>query len=592
MPVPFDTWTGATVAVSASTTGKTYYVDTKSGSDSNAGTSLSAPLKTISSAVSKVTAGDTILVKAGLYREIVNLGTSGSAGKPITLGSYGDGEVIVDGSPAVTGWTNYSGTVWKATVSGGSSIDTVVVNNVPLVKYKTTKAIPASGSGQWYFDGSSTLYADMGSVNPTSSSADVFVVRYNHGSSTIFLGYNSYWNIIGLTIRGSGWSGIWSYPDTKGGQYVTVAYCDIKFNDGNGLNFGGGSNNSALYNHVYHNVLNNWPFGANGYGVAGGGWPGGLGFSTEANPVARGNIISMNGGEGLISYGNGKPNGIQSGNTLFEQNVSYDNWSMNSYVDNQPNHTIRNNLFYRHQPNKAWMWDQSDVYTMEKFRVCLALADEYASGSPAGTSAMANAKVYNNLFVGCRYGINDYAESVSGHGMKNDLIMNNTIIMDNWSYSQENIAGIMLGGSSADTNSVIANNIIYRPSACSTDCSLVSVQSGSKLSGVSLNNNVYYAAGAASTATSLFATNSATSPNNMGFANWVSSQGQDSNSVYADPQFVDVTGLTTSTSAPDYTKAAVGSGSPARGLASPNGTFNIDFAGVSRGASWTTGALQ
>lgn len=601
VPVPFATWEGATVAVAPSATGTTYYVDAKNGNDSNTGTSAGTALKTIGASVGKVTAGDTVLIKAALYREVVDLsGISGAAGKPITFGSFGDGEVIVDGSTAVTGWVKSSGTVWQAQVAGGSNIDTVVVNSVPLARYVTTTAVPASGTGQWYFDGGTTLYADMGPVNPTNAAADVMVVRFNHADSTLFLGGSSYLNIIGLSIRGSGWAGIWSYPASVGvgGEHVNIAYCDIKFNDGAGLIFTGGSNNSSLYNRVYHNVLNNWPFGANGYAVDGGGWPGALGWSQEANPLARGNVVSLNGGEGVISYGNGMANNLQSGNTLFEQNVAYDNWSMNSYVDNQPNHVIRGNLFFRHSPNTTWMWDPTDVYSMEKFRTCLGLADEFGSGEPAGTPALANVQVYNNLFVGCRYGINDYFESTTGHGMKNDLIVNNTIIMDTWNYTDEYVAGISVNDNGANNSStLIANNIIQRPKDCTAPglaCPLIGTMGPSKLTGITFSNNVYYASGTPASGTSLFATNAANSAALKDFAAWKTFEGADASSVYQDPGLAGASTIEpTGNGSFDYTLAGVGAGSPAKGLASPQtSVFTTDFAGAMRGASWTAGALQ
>ncbi|MHB1847293.1 MAG: right-handed parallel beta-helix repeat-containing protein [Deltaproteobacteria bacterium] len=593
------------MAVAPSTTGNTYYVDAAAGNDANVGTSTTTALKTIGAAVAKVAPGDTVLIRAGLYREVVMLASvSGTAGMPITFGSYGDGEVIVDGSAAVTGWTLTSGTVWQAPVTNGSAIDAVVVNGEVLARYKTTSAIPASGSGQWWFDGNSTLYADMGGSDPTSATADVIVIVQNHGGSTIFLGGSAYLDVIGLTIRGSGWAGIWSYQlsstasgQTVGGHDVRVAYCNIELNDADGLGFGGGSNDFALYNHVYHNSLVNWPFGANGYAVAGGGWPGGLGFTDEANPVVRGNVVALNGGEGIILYGNGLPNGLQSGNSLVEENVSYDNWSTNIYIDNEPTHVIRRNLVYRHPTNPAWMWDPTDEYTMEKSRTCLGLGDEYASGNPAGTASIANVEAYDNLFIGCRYGIQDGFEDTTGHGMKHDLIVNNTVVMDSSTYTQEATAGILIADDGTNSvGTVIGNNIVYRPVACASGmlCPLADAQGAAVVSGVTLENNLYFAVGAAASDTSLFASDSATAPNLLGFSGWQSFEQTDATSVYADPQLaggavVQPTGNATC----DYMQADVQSTSPAHGLAVPQtSVFSVDFTGATRGASWTAGALQ
>jgi hypothetical protein len=69
-----------------------------SGSDGNA-------YKDIQSAVSNVTAGDTIYVRGGIYRESIIFETGGSEGKVITLMNYPNEEVIIDGSEVVEGWT-------------------------------------------------------------------------------------------------------------------------------------------------------------------------------------------------------------------------------------------------------------------------------------------------------------------------------------------------------------------------------------------------------------------------------------------------------------------------------------------------------
>lgn len=69
-----------------------YYVDCNTGSDSNQGTYIK-PFKTITKALSKVVAGNTIVIQAGKYSEIVNISSS----HPSNLKIIGIGEVIIDG---------------------------------------------------------------------------------------------------------------------------------------------------------------------------------------------------------------------------------------------------------------------------------------------------------------------------------------------------------------------------------------------------------------------------------------------------------------------------------------------------------------
>ena len=94
-----------------------YYVSTK-GSDSNRGTRTS-PLRTIEHGVSKLSAGDTLNIRGGTYREeFVANGINGSAGKPITITSCIGETVTLDGTEAISAishgrWEKYSGNIYK-----------------------------------------------------------------------------------------------------------------------------------------------------------------------------------------------------------------------------------------------------------------------------------------------------------------------------------------------------------------------------------------------------------------------------------------------------------------------------------------------
>nr|WP_300004941.1 right-handed parallel beta-helix repeat-containing protein [Tissierella sp.] len=76
--------------------GNTYYV-AANGSDNNSG-SISAPLKTIQKAVLLLKAGDTLLVRAGTYKEKVTLKNSGSSNSLITIKNYPGEKAIISGT--------------------------------------------------------------------------------------------------------------------------------------------------------------------------------------------------------------------------------------------------------------------------------------------------------------------------------------------------------------------------------------------------------------------------------------------------------------------------------------------------------------
>jgi len=77
---------------------RTYYVAT-SGDDNHSGTEAE-PLRTIQKAADLARAGDTILVRDGVYSEAVVLRFSGQKGNPIVLKDYpGERPVIQPGQP-------------------------------------------------------------------------------------------------------------------------------------------------------------------------------------------------------------------------------------------------------------------------------------------------------------------------------------------------------------------------------------------------------------------------------------------------------------------------------------------------------------
>lgn len=72
------------------------------GSDSAAG-SITAPLKSIQSAVNLATAGSTINLRAGTYAltKNVNFAKSGTASAPYTVQAYNGEKVVLDGEALV-----------------------------------------------------------------------------------------------------------------------------------------------------------------------------------------------------------------------------------------------------------------------------------------------------------------------------------------------------------------------------------------------------------------------------------------------------------------------------------------------------------
>lgn len=130
--------------------GNIYYVST-SGNDSNAGT-LTAPWKTIQKAADVLTAGDTVYVRGGTYRELVTIKASGSAsGGYIQFLNYVGETPVIDGTDL------------KLTSSNQSLFYISKVNYIKVAGF------------------------ELANLVATSSSLDPAAIRVNNGSTNIQL---------------------------------------------------------------------------------------------------------------------------------------------------------------------------------------------------------------------------------------------------------------------------------------------------------------------------------------------------------------------------------------------------------------------
>ncbi len=97
-------------AVPARASGRTYVVNQRhrDASDDNPGTGV-APLKTIGAAARLVKAGETVIIRGGVYRESVTVEASGNAEAPIRFRAAAGERVVVTGADLITKWQKVEG---------------------------------------------------------------------------------------------------------------------------------------------------------------------------------------------------------------------------------------------------------------------------------------------------------------------------------------------------------------------------------------------------------------------------------------------------------------------------------------------------
>lgn len=107
----------AIATLPAHAAGATYYV-ALSGNDTNSGTQA-APFKTIQHAASIAQADDSVVVRAGMYRETVTPAHAGAAGSPIIFEPFPGELVVISGADLITGWTLIGDNVYSASTAAG-----------------------------------------------------------------------------------------------------------------------------------------------------------------------------------------------------------------------------------------------------------------------------------------------------------------------------------------------------------------------------------------------------------------------------------------------------------------------------------------
>jgi len=188
-------------------------------------------------------------------------------------------------------------------------------------------------------------------------------------------------------------------------------------------------------------------------------WGSAIKVRVSDDVIVEGNSIHHNYGEGL---------GTRGINITIRNNIVFDNFSVNIYT-NSENALIERNFVYC-TPNSGFERDGMPA-------LGIALAEEYFEGWGARIN---NARVLNNIVAFCKSGVryNGAEAGVVGGGLKNSIIAYNTL------YGSTAAAiGIVYG--SAQTNSLIANNIIWQ-----TDNKLANVENNL---GLTFTNNLWKA---------------------------------------------------------------------------------------------------
>lgn len=239
----------------------TYYVDAKSGNDSNSGTSPDRAWKSLAKVNgSQFQPGDSILFKRGeIWREQLNLASSGSEGRLVVLDAYGAGPLpIISGADpiAADAWTSSpTQGVWQANVSTEPNV--VIFDGTKGSKQAALENLKQPMD--WYWS-AGTLYV-FAQTNPAQAFAKTGV-EAGARMSTINLSGKSYIAVRNIEVSGANaapyalGSNIWAIAATRKGPppgHLEISHCVVLNSAGDGIHLEGASGSTVDANLVANN---------------------------------------------------------------------------------------------------------------------------------------------------------------------------------------------------------------------------------------------------------------------------------------------------------------------------------------------------
>ncbi len=417
------------------------YVSTN-GNDSQSG-SAQFPLQSIQAAANVATAGTTVYVMGGTYRENITLNThSGNSGNPIVFKNYDQAEVIIDG-----GGTSVA--------EGTAIVELKDVSYIEIRGFTFRNIKKRFAKGLIIREGCSDI-----SVNDNifteihfSDNPNATVTYSDNASPLVVYGTNAAQAISNITMRGNeiyncrtGYSEGMSFSGNVDGFLVEDNYVHDITNIGIHAegHFGtcqdplkDQARNGVIRNNIVHDCASNVAI-AGGIYIDGArdvviennrSYNGQLGISvgcenvgkSASNIVVRNNVIYNNSETGIEIGGYDYPsnsgiveNAIVTGNTSFKNDTG-NQWIGELWVTYNNNLTVENNIFYAEN-------DQNVVYYYDANNGTGNTFNHNLYNLPSGAA--------NAVFTVNGIGYNSFAQYVQGTGYDTQSQFVDPLFMD------------------------------------------------------------------------------------------------------------------------------------------------------------------
>ncbi|HEY8240335.1 MAG TPA: right-handed parallel beta-helix repeat-containing protein [Kiritimatiellia bacterium] len=215
------------------------------GDDSASGTSTAQPFRTVQKAVDVAQAGDAVYIRAGDYREQVQLRSSGTTSATISIEGYSNEYPSIVGSEPVTNWVSFTNAIWKVTNWVGNT-QQVFVDAEPLrqigwpnvyikvnatIYIATNTTLGEMTNGTFYCDVTNrVLYVWLPDSSPPSGHNVEVAVR----PLIVYPGFtNEYMSMKRLRFRHCNSSAIslTGLPGVGLGRHSVIEYCELQWMD-------------------------------------------------------------------------------------------------------------------------------------------------------------------------------------------------------------------------------------------------------------------------------------------------------------------------------------------------------------------------
>lgn len=164
------------------------------GSDANVGTQA-APFATLGKAVATATSGQTIVLRAGVYREGSSDARLASVTKNITIQAYPHEQAWLDGTQltATSAWTVDTSTTWELASSPSQTLCQASCVQFPSTQIDTAN-YPMAGSPQMVF-------IDGNQLTEAKQKSDVAPTSFYFDGVNLFIGINPAGHSVEVTVQ-------------------------------------------------------------------------------------------------------------------------------------------------------------------------------------------------------------------------------------------------------------------------------------------------------------------------------------------------------------------------------------------------------